>query len=129
MKRKLSPPAPNVETQRFWDAGAEGQLLIKRCTACHEPHYYPRAICPFCFSAETVWEQAAGTGSIYSVSVMRRGADAPYALAYVTLDEGPSMLTNIVHCDFDALSIGQRVRVRFMPTDGGPPVPMFTTGD
>ena len=129
MTRKLSPPAPNVETQRFWDAAAEGQLLIKRCTACHEPHYYPRAICPFCFSAETVWEQAAGTGSIYSVSVMRRGADAPYALAYVTLDEGPSMLTNIVDCDFDALSIGQRVRVRFMPTDGGPPVPMFTTGD
>ena len=47
MTRKLSPPAPNVETQRFWDAAAEGQLLIKRCTACHEPHYYPRAICPF----------------------------------------------------------------------------------
>ncbi len=129
MPRKLSPPAPNVETQRFWDAAAEGQLLIKRCTACHEPHYYPRAICPFCFSSETVWEQAAGTGSIYSVSVMRRGADAPYALAYVTLDEGPSMLTNIVDCDYDALTIGQRVRVRFVPTDGGPPVPMFTTGD
>jgi uncharacterized OB-fold protein len=49
----------------------------------------------------------------------------PYAIAYVTLEEGPTMLTNIVDGDLDAIRIGQRVRVRFVPTDGGPPVPMF----
>jgi hypothetical protein len=35
------------------------------------------------------------------------------------------MMTNIVDADLDALRIGQRVRVRFTPTDGGPPVPTF----
>jgi hypothetical protein len=55
---------------------------------------------------------------------MRR-VSPPYALAYVTLDEGVSMMTNIVECDFDAIRIGQRVRVVFVPTEGGPPVPMF----
>jgi uncharacterized OB-fold protein len=49
----------------------------------------------------------------------------PYAIAYVTLEEGPTMMTNIVDGDLDAIRIGQRVRVRFTPTDGGPPVPMF----
>ena len=127
--RKIRDPAMNPGDEPYFTAAGEGKLMLKKCKDCGKVHHYPRAICPFCFSAETLWEQAAGTGSIYSVSVMRRGADAPYALAYVTLDEGPSMLTNIVDCDFDALSIGQRVRVRFMPTDGGPPVPMFTTGD
>ena len=33
---------------------------------------------------------------------MRR-APVPYAMAYVTLAEGPRMVTNIVDCDFDKL--------------------------
>jgi uncharacterized OB-fold protein len=56
---------------------------------------------------------------------MRRGAGAPYTLAWVTLDEGPAVLTNIATDDHDSLAIGQRVRVHFTPTEGGPPVPMF----
>ena len=56
---------------------------------------------------------------------MRR-APTPYAIAYVTLAEGVSMLTNIVDCDFDTIRIGRDVRLVFKPTDGGPPVPMFT---
>ena len=59
---------------------------------------------------------------------MRR-APVPYAMAYVTLAEGPRMLTNIVDCDFDKLKIGQAVKVVFKPTDGGPPLPMFTPVD
>ena len=126
--RALPAPEPNVETQPFWDAAAEGKLLIKRCGACGEPHYYPRALCPFCLSADTSWEETAGTGTVYSLSTMRRGKDAPYTLAYVTLDEGPAVLTNLAG-DPDALAIGQRVRVTFTPTDGGPPVPMFAPDD
>ncbi len=123
------PPAASAQTsehEAFWAAAAEGTLLIKRRGSCGDAHYYPRAICPYCFSNNTALQASKGEGEIYSVSVMRRGANAPYALAYVTLDEGPSMLTNITGCDFDALSIGQRVAVRFVPTEGGPPVPMFT---
>jgi uncharacterized OB-fold protein len=56
---------------------------------------------------------------------MRR-APVPYALAYVTLDEGVTMMTNIVDCDLDAIRIGQSVRVVFKATEDGPPVPMFT---
>lgn len=124
----LFGPAPvvNAETQPFWDAAAEGRLLIKRCRACGEAHYYPRAYCPFCGSDETDWEQAKGTGTLYSVSVMRRGPRAPFAIGYVTLDEGPAVLTRLVACDIEALSIGGRMTVCFRPTDGGPPVPAFT---
>ena len=123
--RALAAPEPNVETQPFWDAAAEGKLLIKRCGACDRPHYYPRALCPYCLSADTHWVTTAGTGTVYSLSTMRRGKDAPYTLAYVTLDEGPAVLTNL-DGDPDALAIGQRVRVKFAPTaEGAPPVPMF----
>jgi uncharacterized OB-fold protein len=124
-QRKIPAPQPNPETQAFWDGAAKGQLLIKKCRACGETHYYPRALCPFCGSDATEWLRAAGTGTLYSYSVMRR-AEVPYAIAYVTLDEGPTMMTNLVDCDFDRLKIGARVKVVFTPTDGGAPVPTFT---
>ena len=127
--RKLRAPEINPETKAFWDAAAKGELWIKRCTACGEAHYYPRSICPFCGCDKTVWEASAGKGVIYSHSTMRRGPHAPFTLAYVTLDEGPSMLTNITDCDHDTLAIGQRVRLRFVASDGGPPYPMFSPGD
>jgi uncharacterized OB-fold protein len=121
-------PAPQVtpETKPFWDAAAQGKLVIKRCTACGQAHHYPRPICPYCFSDRTEWQPASGRGTIYSFSVMRR-VPAPFAIAYVTLDEGISMMTNLVDCDLDALRIGQPVRVVFKPSEGGgPQVPVFT---
>jgi uncharacterized OB-fold protein len=124
-QRPIPAPPVNPETQPFWDAAVSGKLLIKRCLACGEPHYYPRAICPFCGSDRTDWREASGRGSIYSYSVFRR-APIPYVIAYVTLEEGITMMTNIVGCDLDAVRIGQPVRVVWEPTDGGPPVPMFS---
>ena len=123
--RPIPAPPVSPESQPFWDAAAAGRLLLKRCEACGEPHYYPRPICPFCGSDATQWKDASGRGTIYSFSVMRR-VPTPYAIAYVTLAEGPTMMTNIVDCDLDAIRIGQAVKVVFKPTDGGPPVPMFT---
>ena len=125
--RKRPAPPVNPETKTFWDAAREGRFLIKRCTACNEPHWYPRAICPYCQSFETVWEEASGEATIYTFSVMRRGTNAPFAIGYVTLKEGPSMLTNIVDCDYDALKIGQRVKVKFR--EGENPVPVFAPAE
>jgi len=123
--RSIPAPTPTPETAPFWEAAAKGKLLVKFCTACGKPHHYPRGICPFCNSDRTEWREWAGRGTIYSFSVMRR-ASPPYVLAYVTLEEGVTMMTNLVDCDFDALRIGQPVHVVFSPTDGGPPVPNFT---
>ena len=123
-ERKIPAPEANPETRPFWDAAAEGRLLIKKCVTCGQVHFYPRAICPFCGSDKTEWVTASGRGTVYSYSVMRR-VPIPYALAYVTLEEGVTMMTNIVDGDLDAIRIGQRVTVAFKPSEGGPPVPMF----
>ena len=123
-ERTLPAPKPDPETKPYWDAAGAGKLMLKRCRQCGRAHHYPRALCPFCLG-ETEWLETRGTGVIYSFSVMRR-APIPYTIAYVTLDEGVTMMTNIVDCDFDALAIGQRVRLVMKPSDGGPPVPMFT---
>jgi hypothetical protein len=124
-ERKIQAPVPNLETQGFWDACAQGKLMIGKCSVCGKAHYYPRALCPFCFSDQTELQQASGNGVIYTYSVMRR-TPVPYAIGYVTLAEGPTIMTNIVDCDLDQIRIGQPVRLVFKPSDGGPPVPMFT---
>ena len=121
----IPSPAINPENKPFFDAARKGRLLIKRCLACDERHYYPRAHCPFCGSARTDWIESRGRGVIYSFSVMRRVAE-PYAIAYVTLDEGVSMLTNLVDCDFGQLKIAAPVRVVFRSAAGGEAIPMFT---
>ena len=125
-ERSLPAPPSNPESEPFYRAAAEGRFLIRRCASCRRAHWYPRAICPFC-PGTTEWEEASGQGVIYSYSVMRR-VPAPFALAYVTLAEGPTMMTNLVNCDFDALRIGQPVKLVWQPTEGGPPMPCFTPG-
>ena len=49
----------------------------------------------------------------------------PYVVALVALDEGPTMMTNLVDCDPNAVSIGQRVRVVF-ERRGEVVLPQFT---
>ncbi len=115
----------NPETKRVFDGAANGRLIVPKCNACGRSHWYPRAICPHCFSQDLAWNEASGKGTIYSFSVMKR-AEVPYAIAYVTLEEGPTMMTNVVDCDLDAIKIGQPVKLTFVPSENGPPMPMFT---
>ena len=125
-QRVFPTPIADPDTEQFWLAAKDGNLMIGHCNSCGEKHYYPRGMCPHCGNAEVELIQSSGKGEIFSWSVLRR-ADPPFAIAYVTLDEGPTMMTNIIECDLDNLSIGQRVELKFSPTEekDGPPVPTF----
>jgi uncharacterized OB-fold protein len=121
----LSAPIPTPETTWFWQAASDHRLVLPKCVSCGRTHWYPRAVCPHCFGDASDRIEASGDGVIYSFSVMRRVPE-PYAIAYVTLAEGPTMITHLVECDFDTLRIGQAVRLMWVPSDGGPPLPCFT---
>jgi len=123
--RKLPDPVLNVGDERYFEAAAQGQLLLKKCNDCNEVHHFPRGICPFCFSTNLDWTEAKGGGTIYSYSVTRRAGPIPYCIAYVTLDEGVTVLTNIVDCDLDTVKIGQKVKLTFKKTENGTAMPMF----
>lgn len=123
--RKIPAPRVLPDTLAYWQAADQGRLLVKQCESCGQYHHYPRDICPHCLSDQTAWRDAKGTGTVYSFSTMGKGDDA-YTLAYVTLAEGVTMMTNLVDCDPAAVRIGQTVRVVFKPSQGGHAVPMFT---
>ena len=124
-ERKLGDPLANVGDEKYFEAAGQGKLLLKKCADCGQVHYFPRGICPFCFSSKVDWIEAKGTGTIYSYSVTRRAGPIPYCIAYVTLDEGVTMMTNIVDCDLDTVKIGQKVKLTFKPSGNGTPIAMF----
>lgn len=112
------------ESEPFWRAAADGRLVLPRCRKCGEHHWHPRVLCPLCGADDLEWVSSAGLGTVYSYSVVRAPAGA-YLLAYVRLDEGPVLLTNVVECGLDELAIDDRVGVRFRATDEGRAVPVF----
>lgn len=126
VERPLAAPFVDAATEPYWTATAEGRLSTRRCQSCGKLHWYPRPVCPFC-QGDTEWTTLSGNGSIYSVSVTRKAGRVPYAIAYIALDEGVTLLSNIVDCDLDTLAIGQRVQVCFKPAEDGHMVPMFRT--
>lgn len=123
-------PTVTLETAPFWDAAKDGRLVLPRCDVCATVIWYPRQFCPECGGHDVSWFDATGTGTVYSFSVVRKGQGpfrdaAPYVLAYVELDEGPRMMTNVVGCDPADVHVGQRVEVTFAPTENGPALPRF----
>jgi uncharacterized OB-fold protein len=125
-------PRTTPETEDYWAGCADGVLQLTECADCGLVYHYPRALCPDCFSDDTEWVEVEGTGEIYSFSIQEqmRGwpeEALPHVIAYVELDDGPRMMTNIVDCDPSDLAIGDRVEVRFVPTDEPDvAIPVFT---
>lgn len=123
-------PRRNVETEPFWEACAAGRLVLPRCDRCGELIWYPRRFCPFCASTDVSWVEVSGRGTVYSYTIIRRGSGAyrdagPYVLAYVELDEGPRLLTNVVGADPESVHVGQPVHVVFDDAGDGEAIPRF----
>lgn len=117
--------AASPENLPFWQAAAKGSFLGKACADCGRFHWYPRAICPFCSSANTEWRPLSGQGQVYAVSTLRR-VSTPYTVAYVQLAEGPVVLSNLVDMGDAQMAIGMAVRVVFRATPEGRMAPKFT---
>ncbi len=112
-------PRPNPETAVYWDACRKHQLMIQRCKNCNHYQFYPRIICTDCMSQEVEWIKASGKGRILSFTIVRRPVskayadEVPYVVALIKLEEGPTMMSNIVECDVDEVKIGMQVEVLF----------------
>lgn len=124
-------PVPDAETQPFWDGAADGRLLIRRCGACGEAHFYPRNFCPSCWSDDVTWVEASGRATLYTWSVVYSndlppfGERVPYVAAVVDLAEGPRMMTNVVDCEFDRLAVGMDLAVTFEQRTEDVTLPVF----
>ena len=133
MAKEIAHPRPfaDWETRGYWEGCARHELVLQRCGACGVVRHRPRALCPECHSDDTRWFEATGRGTVHTFTVTHQNQapafrDAvPYVLAYVDLEEGVRLLTNIVDCDPQQVTIGMPVKVDFADLEGGTAVPRF----
>lgn len=123
-------PRPTPESQEFWDATADERFLLQKCTSCESVVWWPRAMCPVCGTFDLESFEASGEGKVYSFSINRKGGGAwrevsPYVVAYVELDEGPRVMTNIVGCDPDTVHVDMPVKLAWADTGEGMKLPRF----
>lgn len=129
----MKHPAPNASgtSGMHWKAAGQGRLALPYCASCTRYHWPVRALCPYCSGTPT-WHDASGQGKLASWSVVHRAVHpeleeaAPYIVAFVDVDEGPRLFTNVIGAGADALRVGLRVRCRFEPAlDPAIRVPVF----
>jgi len=116
-----SAPRQGRESTPVWQAAKEGRLELPCCASCGKFEWPARRTCSAC-GEETQMRQCAGTGTLVTFSVIHRAVNpelnsaVPYVIAFVMLDEGVRIFTNIVDCDPATLQCGQPVRCRFEET-------------
>lgn len=130
MPAQIPQPLIDSDSQIYWEGLTQGELRIQRCDNCSRHVFYPRAICPHCYSDRLSWITASGKGTIYSYTVAHQAFgpyadEVPFVVAIVELEEGVRMMTRIVGAAHEQVSIGAAVHVTFTTIGEGVTLPYF----
>jgi hypothetical protein len=124
-------PEITIESRPFWEGCKRHELLVQRCRGCGALQHYPRGICASCWGTDLEWRRSSGRGTVHTYTVTHRSQargfreELPYVLAYVELDEGVQLVTNIVGCAPDRVAIGMPVEVTFEDVTPQISIPRF----
>jgi len=121
MANGYGKPLPRIDdvNRPYWEAAKRHQLLLQRCEECGHHRHPPGEICPSCLSDSFAWVRASGRGVVYTWTVFHQvyhqafAKDVPYAVVVVELDEGPRLITNLLHCRIEDIKVGMPVEVVF----------------
>lgn len=125
-------PAPILteDNHAYWEAAREGRLVTQRCGRCGRLRHPPRPMCPTCHAVEHEIVDLAGTGVVYSYSILHHPQNPaftyPVIAVLVDLDEGIRIVSNLIDIEPSQVRIGLPVQVRFEPTRDDMAVPVFT---
>jgi hypothetical protein len=130
-------PAPDPDSEQFWEATTRGELALCRCVECRTWIQPPLERCRHC-AGETRFESVSGGGTIYSFIVVRHPCcpgyldDLPGLVGLIELDEqaGLRLTARLVDAEPGQLAIGQRVQAEIVDLPGGEfRVPVFRVVD
>ena len=116
----------------FWDGCRDGVLLLQRCSDCGHLRYPISIVCPQCLSTAATWEPMSGRGEVYTFAIFRHAYNdgwrdrVPYNVALVQLEEGPTLISNVVGVEPEEIRIGMPVTVVFEAVTDDVTVPQFT---
>lgn len=102
--------------EQYFSELAEGRFRIQRCAGCGEHQFFPRVLCTHCGATDLEWTDPAGTGTVYSFSIVRRKPElgGDYNVALIDLDEGVRMMSRVDGVALERLRIGMPVKARVL---------------
>lgn len=115
-ERKL--PLLEPETAFYWTAGAEGRLLVQRCTRCNVWQHPPLPRCAKCGSEDVAPQPVSGKGRVASYTINHErwvpGLEVPFVFGAIELEEQAELyvFTNVL-APVDAVRVGMPVDVEF----------------
>lgn len=130
-------PVPVMQpwTKEFWTGAKKGKLLVQHCKDCKANIFFPKKVCPECWSENLTWIESSGKAKVYGFTQMVDMVepvfweDLPYVIAFVDVEEGIRMTTRIVNCNLDDIHIGMDVQVLFKPLNDEIFMPYFQPAD
>ena len=137
MSEKYQKPLPRIDevNRPYWDAAKRHELMLQKCQGCGHYRYPPGETCPRCLSDSLEWVKASGRGIIYTWAVVHQvynqafANEVPYTIASVELEEGPRILTNLVDCHIEDITIGMPIEVVFEDVTEEVTLPKFRLVD
>ncbi|GAB3275465.1 Zn-ribbon domain-containing OB-fold protein [Kineosporia babensis] len=119
-------PLPTPATHVFWDGLRRREFLVPRCNDCGRYGWIPYPACRKCQSENLEWVAVSGRATIYSYTLVHRGAgafaaDVPYAIVAAALVEDPTacvVLANTTGIAPEDLHIGMEVSIAFEDIPG-----------
>ncbi|MET8797014.1 OB-fold domain-containing protein [Nocardia sp. NPDC004568] len=117
---KPLPLADDI-TAPYWAAARERRLSLQFCRGCECFVHLPAAFCPRCTSADLVWRDMSGRGTLYSYTVMHDApapgfaGSLPYLVGIAELVEQPGLLltADLLGASPDDVAIGMPLEVIF----------------
>jgi uncharacterized OB-fold protein len=103
----------------FWQSGQDGVLRFSRCQACGYYIHPWAAACRRCHARDLTLEAVSGRATVKTFTINRHPWEAslnrPFIIAIVGLVEqdGLNLMTNIVNCALEAVTIDMPVKVAF----------------
>lgn len=129
-----TPPAVTEETEAFWEAAAQGRLVVERCTACGAASFPPRGMCRSCRARSMEALEITSRGVVYSFTVNHQrwlpDLEVPYAVVLVEFPAHPGVRVagRLRGCPPGQIVIGMEVEVGLEPGPGGFAIPSFVAG-
>lgn len=115
------PKLQELDTRDFWLATKDKKFTYQKCDDCGAVIFYPKSHCTGCTGTNLSWQTSSGKGTVYSYSVVRQSYHpffrnkTPYAVAWIDMEEGPRILSNVVGVEdpLTQVKIGQKVEVEW----------------
>ncbi|MEX0406841.1 OB-fold domain-containing protein [Aquibium sp. LZ166] len=131
MQTQTTPPRVlGLYNEPFWALlKSEGRLHLQCCADCGTWRYPPGPVCQACLSPRAEWKPVGGGGELLSWVIFHRqylpAYPAPHNVIAVRLDEGPTIISNLVDNPHGEGIIGSRVELTVVEMDDGVALPRF----